>query len=172
MRRQYHCNGGVRPPDVCGSDHGDAMPARLFLCAGCRVQALICSCCDRGQIYCSGNCAQQARHRSLRSAGQRYQASRKGRLSHAARAARYRARCKNVTHQGSLPPASDDLLPPGSPMSASDAAAAEDRPRRSASHCHWCGRRCLEFVRQEFLRRRGGRRHRLQRDTAHGTRTW
>jgi hypothetical protein len=24
---------------------------RLFLCAGCRGQAIICSCCDRGQIF-------------------------------------------------------------------------------------------------------------------------
>jgi hypothetical protein len=30
-----------------------------------------------------------------------------------------------------------------SPMSASDAVIPEDRPRRTITHCHWCGRRCL-----------------------------
>jgi hypothetical protein len=33
-----------------------------------------------------------------------------------------------VTHHGSPPPPSDDLLAPGSPVSASDAAVPEDRP--------------------------------------------
>jgi hypothetical protein len=158
MQGQYPGNRGVRPRRVCGSDHGDAAPARLFLCAGCRAQALICSCCDRGQVYCTGDCAQQARHRAQRAAGRRYQTSRRGRLAHAARTSRYRARCKKVTHHGSPRRPSDDLLSLGSPVIASDAAALEERPLRSASHCHWCGRRCLDLVRRGFLRRRVRRR--------------
>ena len=55
MQGQYRGNRGVRPRVVSRSGHGDAS-ARLFLCAGCRAQALICSCCDRGQIYCAGDC--------------------------------------------------------------------------------------------------------------------
>ena len=31
--------------------------ARLFLCARCRRQVLICSRCDRGQQYCGARCS-------------------------------------------------------------------------------------------------------------------
>ena len=100
-----------------------------FCVRECRAQALICSCCDRGQVYCAGDCAQRARHRSQTAAGRRYQSSRRGR--HAAcrsGAALPGAHSKKVTHQGSPPPPPDDLLPPGSPMIASDAASSDDRP--------------------------------------------
>ena len=160
MQGQYPGNRGVRPPGVWAS-HTEAASARLFLCAGCRMQALICSCCDRGQIYCAEDCAQRARRRSLQCAGQRYQDGPAGRRCHAGRQGRYRARGKKVTHHGSPPPPPDDLLAPGSPVSASDAAVPEDRPRRTITHCHWCGRRCPQPVRQGFLRRRGHRRDRL-----------
>ena len=153
MQGQYR---GVRPRSVYRSDHGDVASARLFVCARCRTQALICSCCDRGQIYCAADCAAEARRCARRAAGARYQASRRGRHSHAERARRYRARYKNVTHQGSPPP--DDLMSSGSRTIASGATASGDRPRRSAWHCYWCGRRCADLVRQGFLRRRGGRR--------------
>ena len=164
MQGQYPGNRGVRPRGVCGSEHEDDLPARLFLCAGCRVQAIICSLCDRGQIYCAGDCAPQARRRTLRAAGRRYQASRRGRHAHAARARRYRARGKNVTHHSSPPPLSDGLLPSGPSMGASDATVSYDRPRRPAPHCDWCGRRCPGLVRQGFLRRRVRRRGLLQHE--------
>ena len=77
---------------------------RLFLCARCRVQVLICSACDHGQVYCAGGCSQLTRRASVREAGQRYQRSRKGRFVHAERSRRYRERRQNVTHQGSLSP--------------------------------------------------------------------
>jgi len=73
---------------------------RLFLCARCRVQVLICSACDHGQVYCAGGCSQLSRRASVREAGQRYQRSRKGRFVHAERSRRYRQRRQNVTHQG------------------------------------------------------------------------
>ena len=164
MQGQYPGNHAVRPRGAWRSAHHDALSARLFLCAGCRAQSVICSCCDRGQIYCAGDCAARARHRTQRAAGQRYQTSRRGRLAHADRTRRYRARCKNVTHHGSPAPSPDDLLPPGSPAIASDAAIPEERPRRTTSHCHWCGRRCPEFVRREFLRRRLDRRGLVRHD--------
>jgi len=164
MQEQYPGNHGFRLRGACGSAHGDAASARLFLCAGCRVQSLICSCCDRGQIYCCGDCAARARHRALRAAGRRYQSSRRGRLAHADRTRRYRAHRKNVTHHGSPEPPPDDLLSLGSPAIASDAAIPEEWPRRATSHCHWCGRRCPEFVRREFLRRRLGRRGLVRHD--------
>jgi transposase len=55
-----------------------------------------------------------------------------GRLAHAVRARRYRARRKKVTHHGSPLPPSDDLLASGSPMIASEAKVSTDRPSPSA----------------------------------------
>ena len=104
MQGQYPGNRGVRPPGVLRVRMPRRASARLFLCAGCRLQVLICSCCDRGQIYCAEDCAQRARRRSLQCAGQRYQNGPPGRRRHAARQGRYRARGKKVTHQGSPPP--------------------------------------------------------------------
>ncbi len=88
--------------------------ARLFSCARCRTQVLICRRCDRGHIYCGPKCSQQARRESLRAAGRRYQRSRRGHLSHAERQRRYRRRAHKVTHQGSAPTAPHDSLSPES----------------------------------------------------------
>ena len=172
MRGDYPTDAGARPRFVCaaGEDEcGDdpqrraARQGRLFLCARCRTQALICGYCDRGQIYCAGDCARGARRRTLHDAGRRYQDSHRGRRAHAARTARYRARRKKVTHHGSPQPPTDDLLPPSSPEGASDPASPGDRPGRAISRCHWCGRRCADLVRQGFLRRRIRRRRRRDR---------
>ena len=35
--------------------------ARLFLCACCRIQVLVCRQCDRGQRYCADGCAATTR---------------------------------------------------------------------------------------------------------------
>jgi len=156
MRGQYPTHRRFRPhPSGC-PERIDAGPARFFLCARCRASVLICSHCDRGQIYCAGSCAQRARSQAQRAAGRRYQASRRGRIAHALRARRYRRRQKNVTHQGSLPLPPDDLLPEG-------LAAASELPSpggfaKPAQRCHRCGCRCPDFVRQDFLRRRRGSR--------------
>ncbi|HEY7971460.1 MAG TPA: hypothetical protein VID96_00925 [Xanthobacteraceae bacterium] len=163
MQGQYPGNRGARLRDACQAVRHEVRSARLFLCAACRTQSLICSCCDRGQIYCAGDCAARARHRAMRAAGRRYQSSRRGRLAHADRTRRYRARGKKVTHHGSPEPPGDDLLALGSPTIAGDAAIPEERPG-AASHCHWCGRRCPAFVRREFLRRRLGRRDLMRYD--------
>ena len=80
--------------------------ARLFLCARCRRQVLICSRCDRGQQYCGARSSGPARRESLRAAGRRYQHSRPGRHCHAECQRRYRRRCREdaraqkVTHHG------------------------------------------------------------------------
>jgi hypothetical protein len=151
MRGQYLTGRRFRPrPELDGTD---ANQARFFLCARCRTQVLICSNCDRGHIYCTGGCAQIARREQLRAAGQRYQTSRRGRVAHAQRAHRYRARRKNVTHQGSPPPPSDDLVLPSSVVTASEPSPSPDTTRW-AWRCHWCGCRCSQFVRHGFLRRR------------------
>ena len=61
--------------------------ARRFLCARCRapVLVLVCSACDRGQIYCASGCSALARRQSQHAAAQRYQRTRCGRFIHAAR---------------------------------------------------------------------------------------
>jgi len=46
--------------------------ARLYQCARCHHQVVICSECDRGNLYCAGGCARAARTGSLRAAGRRF----------------------------------------------------------------------------------------------------
>lgn len=120
------------------------LPGRRYLCADCRTAVLICSHCDRGQRYCTTGCAGQARRRSVRAAGRRYQAGRRGRHAHAERQQRYRARMQKVTHQGSPPPAWADQLAfePSVPV------------KPVPGHCCRCHRRLPDWVRQDFLRRR------------------
>ena len=128
--------------------------ARLFNCARCRRQVVICSHCDRGNIYCGKRCAQAARCRSRREAGRRYQKTRRGRFAHAERQRRYRRRRRaKVTHQGSPPLLPDETLPAesGTPARRSDFPAAV---RTDDIRCRLCGRVCSDFVRQSFLHRR------------------
>jgi hypothetical protein len=120
------------------------LPGRRYLCAGCRTAVLICSHCDRGQRYCTTGCAGQARRRSIRAAGRRYQDRLRGRHAHAKRQQRYRARTQKVTHQGSPPPAvSDQLL---------SEPSAPEKP--VPWHCCRCHRPLPDGVRQGFLHRR------------------
>ena len=158
MQDQHPADGGVRLRRICDLGQCEPGSARLFLCSSCRSQAIICRRCDRGQIYCSGDCSLQARQQSQRVAARRYQASLPGRRTHAVRMGRYRARQQIVTHHGSPPLPADDLLPTGATATTRGKVSPTERPRRSASHCHWCGRRCLPQLRQGFLRRRD--RHR------------
>jgi hypothetical protein len=170
MPGYYSTHRGHRP--CAGERTPLEAPARLFVCVRCRAQVLICSCCDRGQIYCAGSCAREARHQAQRAAGRRYQTSRRGRVRHAARAGRYRARPKNVTHQGSPLQRRDDGVSAGTVATTSKSAAASvrDVAVRSRGHgpgpwrCHWCEYRCPPLVRIGFLRRR--------RRGASGGRTW
>ena len=130
QRVQHQCctRGRSRPAapprQLVGVLMGDE-PARRFLCARCRAPVLVCSHCDRGQIYCASGCAALARQQFQRDAGSRYQSSRPGRFMHAARMRRWRqrqalltvsaaraemARPQSVTHQSSPAPASDAVL--------------------------------------------------------------
>jgi len=89
-------------------------PARLYLCARCRAQVVLCSRCDRGNRYCGRPCWHEARTEARPQTAQRYQRSRRGRIAHAQRSRRWRQRraardaagdagddAHNVTHQGS-----------------------------------------------------------------------
>jgi len=106
------------------------------------MAVVICSHCDRGNRYCDWTCSQAARKRCVREAGQRYQASRRGRHKHAERQRRYRAREQKVTHQGSPPEGAADLL-------ASEPTVPETS---STLHCCRCHRPLPAWVRQDFLR--------------------
>jgi hypothetical protein len=130
---------------------------RLFLCSRCRVQVLVCRRCDRGQIYCFGACAQEARRERRREARRRYQATDRGRAMHADRNRRYRARRRCVTDHGPLVTRSERRLPTVN-------TASSDPPRGSAPHlglCHRCSRSASALVRLSALpRRHVGRRRR------------
>ena len=132
----------ARPRQLAGVLMGD-VPARRFVCARCRVSVLVCSRCDRGQIYCPTGCAALVRRQSQHEAGRRYQRSRPGRFKHAARTRRWRERralmavpvapaaiatSQSVTHQGSPTPASDAVLAIPSSMSAAAASPAPASP--------------------------------------------
>ena len=128
--------------------------ARLFNCARCRCQVVICSHCDRGNIYCGQRCSQTARRQSRRKASGRYQRTRRGRLAHAARQRRYHQRRRaKVTHQGSPPAISDETLPVESRKLARRSEVPAEVPG-DGIRCDFCGRVCSHFLRQSFLHRR------------------
>jgi hypothetical protein len=119
-------------------------PGRMFLCGRCRAQVVLCSRCDRGNVYCGAACSQARRRESVRAAGKRYQDSRAGRFAHAARSRRFRTRSQNVTHQGSaIAPASALLAPAAVLLLPSSASALNARcsrcgaPRASAVRLGW-----------------------------------
>jgi hypothetical protein len=143
----------------------DGEPGRLFLCACCRAHVLICSDCDRGQIYCNEGCAQEVRRRNQREAGRRYQRTSKGRAAHAERSRRYRARRQSVTHQG--PPRRPQHGPASARPAATDGPTATHRraPAPLNYSCYWCGCPCSQFVRQGFWPPRKARRS-ARRDVA------
>lgn len=148
--------------------------ARLFLCGRCCAQVLLCSHCDRGQHYCGRECSRQARRERRREAAQRYQQSRRGRLVHAERSRRWRARQAARTSTGvaaSKPNIVTHQGCPGMAEAASLGACAStlipDAPVRTAAALRtslpWLCRRCRQplrpHVRQGFLRRGRGRDH-------------
>ncbi len=121
--------------------------ARLYQCACCYRQVVICSQCDRGNIYCTPICAEKSRKASLQSAGQRYQDSHAGRLHHAARQSCYRERQQQkVTHHGSLAKVRELSLSPLSKQEVCDAMVSSCH-----HHCHVCGHEISEFLRSDFL---------------------
>jgi len=143
--------------------------ARLFLCARCRDQVLLCSHCDRGQQYCSRACSRQSRRERRRETAQRYQSSRSGQLRHAARSARWRDRRRSlrqqinkVTHQGSLVAHADAPLPTcdiptideltvGADLTANSGLVNAGTVPFAALVCRRCAHRLLPHVRLRWL---------------------
>ena len=130
--------------------------ARLFNCARCHRQVVICRRCDRGNIYCGPGCSYRSRHESRRAAARRYQRSRRGRMAHAKRQRRYRSRVRKVTHQGSTALSLHDSL---ASVARIGCARSGSSPTVRAQHlvCGFCNRLCAPFVRLDFLHSPGPR---------------
>lgn len=129
------------------------LSARLFQCALCFAQTLICRHCDRGHQYCSKACSDKARQSSRKRANQRYAQTTKGKHNNAERQRRFRlAQSKKVTDQGSesqpvrvfyalsvFQSLLISFFPPiGLPQSRV---------------CHFCAQQIDVFVRNDFLHR-------------------
>jgi hypothetical protein len=142
MQRQCCTRGRLRParPRPFAEVFMLEPPARRFLCARCRAPVLVCSACDRGQIYCASGCSALARRQAQHASAQRYQRTRCGRFMHAARTRRWRERqaavlagplavspAQSVTHQGSQLAPPDAVLVSHPPLSC-DASAAPAQP--------------------------------------------
>lgn len=116
--------------------------ARLYNCALCRQQVVICSSCDRGNIYCGSTCSRSSRARSLRRSNQTYQKTFRGKQQHAKRQSCYRLRQNKKSDVSAFPVLlSNDLLPP-----------KQNKNSTQIKVCHFCGNSCSEFIRHEFLR--------------------
>lgn len=122
--------------------------SRLYHCALCRIQCLICSHCDRGQIYCGSDCSQIARKNSIKDAEKRYQNTRRGRMKHALRQQHYRERLKQkVTDQGSLRSSVNALLP-------SVKIRTDTVKLRPYLTCCCCQKMTSDSIRHDFLKKR------------------
>jgi hypothetical protein len=179
MQGEYPAESGVRLRRACDDGQTALGSGRLFVCAWCGCEVVVCSCCDRGQIYCGVDCAGQARRQTLRGAGRRCQQTRRGRRMHAARMARYRAKLAQssacvavgmpdegwpreiVTHHGSPAPSTGDLVAGGATAMPRDDASPAEPLGPAMTHCHWCGRCCRLPLRRGFLRRCDHRRGRV-----------
>jgi len=153
------CRSGGLSPKRCQPTAKEAV--RRFLCARCRIAVYLCTTCDRGQRYCSADCARSARRQSQREADRRYQRTPRGRLKHAERSRRYRLRRSVVTEQGSvLSPEHDvsSVSEPGEVSVPASPGKTEMRPVREAAadklECRFCRRWCAPWVRHAPLRRR------------------
>ncbi len=122
---------------------------RLFSCMLCHAQTLVCPHCDRGQIYCGSECARIARIQSCRLAEKRYQLTPGGKMKHAMRQRRYRARLrKKVTDHSSQSPAQNALLHSVKNKAEEAGLSHDDFNRR----CCFCKKTVSSWFRSGFLR--------------------
>jgi len=129
---------------------------RIYNCARCHQQVIICSHCDRSNIYCADGCAEQSRQEKQREAAKRYQNTSNGRHLHAQRQQRYRHRQKKeaqkVTHQGSTDLVIYDSITTGQ-KTETPKKNAPDCSKKEGIVCHFCGCQCGEHLRWAFLHR-------------------
>lgn len=141
---------------------------RLYSCRGCSALVSVCGRCDRGNIYCPGECAAISRRASNRRAGARYQRTRRGARRHAARQQAWRDReLEKVTQQGCAPAGSVFTMSstvdvaaiehpdePAKPEPVPVSVPKREHPRRGeAGRCDFCQAPLPAFTR---LRTRRG----------------
>ena len=130
--------------------------ARLYNCACCGQQVILCSHCDWGNRYCFDGCSKVARKESLGDAGRRYQNTRQGRINNAKRQAEYRIR--QALSELEPPPTVDKVTHHGSEEGTPSASIENDEQRGeecsfdSLYHCHRCGRVVDHYLRSGYLR--------------------
>jgi len=136
---------------------------RLFNCQRCQHQARICRRCDHGNVYCSDSCSRLGRRECVRSAGARYQRTRRGACLHADRQRLWRQRQRQeVTHHRF--PAEP---PPAKVATEANREIDDDVDERRAHdivRCDFCRRVLAPFARLGPVRR-------PQRGRAHPSRT-
>ena len=143
--------------------------ARLYNCARCRCQVVICHHCDQGNVYCRP-CAPVAGREAHRRADAKYQQTERGKQNHKVRQQRYLEKMTDKGSPGSLPAspsrANAEAVPSASAKEDRDACSspspatttppqAAGAPRRSdgqSGHsCDFCGRLCSAYLRLETL---------------------
>lgn len=140
-----------------------SVSSRLYHCCRCHAQVIICSRCDRGQRYCSGQCRFLAHTASRKRAAKRYQSTRKGRFNNAARQRRFREQnTQKVTHQGSAVKPLRDLLKVQLMLAKKTQSLSFPS---TILQCHYCGAECSPYLRADFLQR--GRFKRRFRQSDH-----
>ena len=129
---------------------------RRFHCCRCQRAVYICSHCDRGHQYCSEACRQGARRDSLRSAGARYQRTRRGRANHARRQNEYRRRQaagEVVTHHGCQPESTSCSVVSCVQETVVHVSSRLPGPgAQDQLSCFVCGHGCEPYVRSDYLR--------------------
>jgi len=120
------------------------------MCPRCDAVCYICSCCDRGQIYCGPGCAGPAKTARLQLLRQAYARSERGKANNRRRQADFRDRRRDSV---------TDPSPPDPPTAAIVVVAVEaaNGPRATASEivCVVCGAMSpRDLVRPDFIRRR------------------
>ena len=130
--------------------------ARLYNCACCGQQVILCSHCDWGNRYCFDGCSKVARKESLGGAGRRYQNTFQGRINNAKRQAEHRIR--QALAELESPPAVEKVTHHGSEGDSPSASIEIDEQRGegcsfdSLYHCHCCGRVVDPYLRSGYLR--------------------
>lgn len=129
--------------------------ARLFLCARCNSQVLLCRRCDRGNWYCSKSCSGAARRQAQRESRQRHANTRRGRLNNAERQRRHRTRHVSQNHQKVTDQGSGVTPRRSSSDNAPDTviASVDTHPGvlDATIRCRRCRCVCDPFLRSGFL---------------------
>lgn len=140
----YASDARLCPVLGAGSMGASEKTYRLYGCRRCAKQVRICCECDRGNLYCAGECAQIRRLESVRRAGKCYQLSYRGACRHAARQSAWRERqAQKVTHQGSLPDAETPIVAVIPTQTTTEGTHAEISPIQPPPQLHRMPRAAL-----------------------------